>query len=150
MRLMQFRKDWTLLPLQGANDVRFGMSEREVSRRMGLEGQRDVGNTNLVYWNESAVRVDFQPTAHFMEFCDGVGMSVQVFGIDVFKTPAAELIAKLVSLGHEYDADEPELGYCYTFRELQLGLWRPSLPDGPDDDDGRHFATVGIGVTGYY
>ncbi|GKU77079.1 hypothetical protein [Paenibacillus sp. L3-i20] len=47
-------------------------------------------------------------------------------GIDVFRTKADELVAKLDKLS-PYDRNNPELGYSYIFNELNICLWRPSV-----------------------
>lgn len=46
----------------------------------------------------------------------------------------------------KHDDDDPELGFSYIFPSLELAFWRP----GDDDDEEPHFATVGIGVRGYF
>jgi hypothetical protein len=37
-----------------------------------------------------------------------------------------------------------------TRREIDLTLWRPVLPDGRDDPEGRHFQSVGVARPGYF
>jgi hypothetical protein len=38
----------------------------------------------------------------------------------------------------------------YVFLALDLALWRPTLPEGTHDPEGRTFNTVGVGVRGYF
>jgi len=68
-----------------------------------------------------------------------------LFGLPVFSTPAPVLIAA-VGRHAKHDDDDPELGFSYIFPSLELAFWRP----GDDDDEEPHFATVGIGVRGYF
>ena len=47
-----------------------------------------------------------------------------------------------------YDQDDPELGYSYIFKQLDLSLWRPV--DDEQEPEGETFMTVGVGRPGYY
>ena len=70
-------------------------------------------------------------------------------GTDVFAQPAARLV-ELVAQDGPYDPDDPELGYSYIFPHLELALWRPVLPEGEEDPEGRYFSTIGVGRPGYF
>ena len=50
----------------------------------------------------------------------------------------------------DFDADDPELGHSYVCPALDLSLWRPVVPEGPADDEGLTFRSVGVGRLGYY
>ena len=57
-------------------------------------------------------------------------------GVDVFATPADQVLAH-VSGDAAFDPTDPELGYAYIFPDLDLSLWRPVLPETPEDPEGR-------------
>jgi hypothetical protein len=55
-----------------------------------------------------------------------------------------------VSGAAAYDPTEPELGHAYIFPDLDLSLWRPVLPESPEDLEAREFSTIGFGMAGDY
>jgi hypothetical protein len=57
-------------------------------------------------------------------------------GLDVFTTPAAGLITQL---RHRTTVHQEEDGHAFTAPSLLLCLWRPVLPQSPDDQQGRFF-----------
>jgi hypothetical protein len=89
------------------------------------------------------------PVAEYIELSRESGFRAVYRGIDVFATFADEVIAH-VSRVAAFDHADRELGYSYVFPDLDLGLWRPVLPESAEDSEGREFSTVGVGVTGYY
>ena len=109
---------------------------------MGRPGRGPVAAT-------AGVRDTGSPDA-YIEFARGAELMPQLFGMSVFETPAADIVARLVQAGHQYDANDPELGYSYLFKDIQLGLWRAAVPDDEADDEGLHFDTLGLGQAGYY
>nr|WP_257001218.1 hypothetical protein [Vibrio coralliilyticus] len=48
-----------------------------------------------------------------------------------------------------YNHSDPELGYSYVFKELQLSFWRPTLPD-VKEGEGLYFESVAIASEGYF
>jgi len=76
------------------------------------------------------------------------GGDVILYGdVDIFGTPAEELLQRL----GEHDRIEVlEQGRSVTAPDLLLALWRPALPEHPEDEDGRYFESVLIARPGYY
>lgn len=68
-------------------------------------------------------------------------------GLNIFQTPAAELVD---ALALKTEVLEEENGHSFTAPNLLIALWRPTLPEGPDDDDGKYFEAVLIAKPGYY
>jgi len=68
-------------------------------------------------------------------------------GIDVFAIPASELVMRL-DQKCRYDRGTDE--YSYIFHDWELALWRPAVPSTPDDEEGRYFSTISIGIRGYF
>ena len=89
------------------------------------------------------------PVAEYIELSSKSGFDVVYRGVDVFATPADQVVAH-VSRDAAFDPANRELGYSYMFPDLDLSLWRPDIPESPEDPVGREFRTIGIGVTGYY
>jgi hypothetical protein len=70
-------------------------------------------------------------------------------GLNVFTTPAADLVAVLRQRT-TIDEEEEEDGHTFTASSLLLSLWRPVTPQAPDDQEGRFFGSVLIARPGYY
>ncbi len=70
---------------------------------------------------------------------------------NIFEIAAEELIEKIENESvFRFDRNDPEIEYSYIFNDLELSFWRPTIPERKEDNDGRYFETVGIGVKGYY
>lgn len=68
-------------------------------------------------------------------------------GLDVFTTPAAQLVSQLrrhTTILAEEDA------HAFTAPDLLLSFWRSTTPESPDDDEGRFFESVLLARPGYY
>jgi hypothetical protein len=89
------------------------------------------------------------PVVEYIELSPNCGFRALYRGVDVFVTPADEVVAHVVR-DAPFDPDDPELGFGYIFPALDLSLWRPDLPESPEDPEGREFSTIGVGIEGYY
>lgn len=139
---------WLLKPLEGAEQIRFGMSYDEV---VGLLGEPDQSLSDArAGWRKGCLAIYFEPSVTFIELSRDCGLVPKLLGIDVFRTPATEVVTALEVQGHSFDATDPELAHTYVFPAIQVGLWRQVLPEGDDDEEGRYFDTVGVGKKGYY
>lgn len=66
---------------------------------------------------------------------------ISIYGISVFETDADELIEIITE--HDREVDDSEAGFCYSFLNVSIGLWR-------ENDEEKHWDTLGIGVKDYY
>ncbi len=73
--------------------------------------------------------------------------AVSYNGLDVFRTPAADLVAEL---RRHTTVQEKEDGHSFIAPELLLAFWRPTTPETPDDEDGRFFESALLARPGYY
>jgi len=142
--------------LVGIGPVRLGMSCEEVRKAMGVvpnvfrKSQKSQQTTDAFHNNGFQVFYTGEhPTVEYIELSRDCEFSVFIDGIDVFSTPANELIMKLTQKSN-FDQNDPELGYSYVFPEWELALWRPVVPENDNDNDGRYFSTIGIGIRGYF
>lgn len=150
-----------IVPLVGVSPVRLGMSRDQVRSAMGVvpeEFQKTASSaypTDVFHDGFHVYYAGDEPIAEFIELSRDCGFEAFLDGIDVFGIPADELIVRLAQIS-AFDQDDPELGYSYVFPERELALWRPVFPgeDGNEEDqegdEGRYFATVGVGVQGYF
>ena len=79
-----------------------------------------------------------------VEASPGEDVRVLLDGVDVFRTPADEVVERLRA---RYVVEESEEGCSYAVPALALGLWRSAVPDQEDseDDEGRYFESVLVG-----
>jgi hypothetical protein len=143
-------------PLVGIGPVRLGMSCEEVRLVMGVEpnvfqkSQNSQQTADAFHNNGFQVfYTGEQPTVEYIELSRDCDFSVFIDGIDVFSMPANELIMNITQKSN-FDQNDPELGYSYVFPEWELALWRPVVPENDDENDGRYFSTIGIGIHGYF
>ena len=158
-----------LRPLDGCNDITFGMQRVEVRRRLGepenadeasvlsFEGF-DLPSPAVDRWYESEFQVHYDDDLR-VEFIELHGREaehtrVTICGLDAFNIPAVALIGQLSEkLASEFDASDDEIPHSYVWREWDVALWRQVAPeDEPDTEehDGHFFWTVSIGRKGYF
>lgn len=134
-------------PLVGIGPVRLGMTREEVRAVLGepnyAQGNREGFPLGLSVSFTSDGRVEF------IESSRSDACVAYYCGVPVHGTPVEELIAH-ISKSAEFDPNDPELGYSYIFKSLQLSLWRATVPESPADEDGRYFEAVGVGAPGYF
>jgi len=148
--------DYTVQPFVGVGPVRLGMSRKEVRRVMPEQPKPFRKGTAPKYetdaFHEDAFQVFYEgdhPTVEYIELSRGSVVRAVYRDLDVFATPADEVVAH-ISRDSEFDQSDSEIPYSYLFRGLQLSLWRPTIPESDADTDGRYFSTIGIGKRGYY
>jgi hypothetical protein len=147
---------YEVIPHVGIGPVRLGMSRDEVRRAMPGPCQPFLKAPDASHetdaFHESGFQVFYSgtaPEAEYIELSRDSGFRALYRGVDIFATPADAVVSH-VARDAAFDPDDCELGYSYIFPALDLSLWRPVLPESPEDMDGREFSTVGIGVFGYY
>jgi len=144
--------EYEVVPHIGVGPVRLGMTHDEVIKAMGRQPDIVNGKITVGCYHRCAFQVDYstgQHIAEYIEISDWPDFIARFDGIDVFHTPAKELVAHIASKT-PYDDTDWELGYSYIFREYDLGLWRPVIPESDEDPDGRYFSTIGVGIKDYY
>jgi hypothetical protein len=149
---MPFPTDWEVHPGKGAGELRFGDTFEDVVRLLPDQPPAKLWNSNTVRagWQGGGLVIHFNPTVTFIEFSRGAGLVARLLGADVFRTPAGEVVQALVDAGHAFDDSDPEVGYLFVFKDIQVGLWRQVVPRDEKDALGSYFDTVGAGRVGYY
>jgi hypothetical protein len=129
------------------NDVCKVMAEPPRSFRKGPKARYE---TDAFFQNSFQVFYGGdQPTVEYIELSGGSAVRAFYGGLDVFATPADDVV-EFISHDSAFDPNGREIPYSYIFPDLQLSLWRPTIPESPSDTDGRYFCTIGIGRRGYY
>ena len=151
--------------------VCLGMERTIVEDAMGI-GQH-IGNRFYYYNNELAIDYNKNNKVEFIEFLGGVESSLQptIYGLSVFGTDAEEL-KELLKQKNGGDINDTEQGYCYSFENISVGVYREIRPsdvlemieemkvDGISTEDNEdvitdmyrasHWGTIGVGIRGYY
>lgn len=146
------KKEFLLDPLNGVGPVRLGMSREAVLAAFGPATASFHKTPNSRYPTDVWFGSDFQvfyegdePTVAFIELSNGPNLEAVLFGLPVFTTSIPVLISE-IGRRAEVDKTDPELGCSYIFPSLELALWRPYN----DDEEAPYFATVCIGMAGYF
>ena len=141
-------------PLESALGVKLNSSRIEVHNTIGIP-TRIIENTDH-YQNEDlmfSIDYDENNCVEYISISNPLSNKFKVLynNYNIFENTAEELIKKIESETiFRYDRDDPEMEYSYIFNDLELSFWRSTLPESEDDNDGKFFETVGIGVKGYY
>ncbi len=149
--------------------IRLGMEKAAVELALGA-GEA-IGNRYYYFNGEMAI--DYRENkVDFIEFLGGVDGKLKpaIYGVSVFDTNAAELVAVLKK-NNSGEIWDDENGYSYQFSNISIGVYREAIPDeitemieeanrdgNPMSNEdiqyemkrANHWATIGVGITGYY
>jgi hypothetical protein len=91
------------------------------------------------------------PTVEYIELFANDEFRAIYRGMDVFGTPADKLVNH-IRRDAPCDEFDCKLRSSYVFPRLDLSLWRarPMICKSAEDEEGRFFSTIGVGVVGYY
>ncbi|WP_354697194.1 hypothetical protein DSM112329_02822 [Paraconexibacter sp. AEG42_29] len=149
---------YEIVPHVGVGAVNLGMSRADARAVMPelrplllFDGSVPDGDyRDLAHDNAFQVTYDSPDgKIEFIELGQTAAMGVTFAGQLILSLDADEALGILTAQA-SYDETDPELGHSYIFPALELSVWRPSVPKDDGDLDGRHFATIGIGVAGYW
>lgn len=153
------------------NPIYLGMKQSAVEAAIG-KGQF-VRGRYYYYGIDMAIDYDEDKKVEFIEFLGGIDGSLRpvIYGVSAFDTPADEL-ADLLRQRNDGEVNDTERGYSLAFMNISVGVYREILPSDvmelieemkangistEDNEDiakdirkANHWATIGIGVAGYY
>ena len=163
----------TIKPLKGlvweSQMLAFGDTRETVEQMLG---KAQIWGTSLYYFH-NAMRLDFDDDGglEFIEFLSQkADLSLEIFGIDPFTAKANDVIA-LLAKKNDGKVTDRDNGYCITFAEISVGVYRDSIPEDAADlaaeaeaegtplsdeeyeaelSKANHWETIGFGVKGYY
>jgi hypothetical protein len=148
---------YEILVRRGIGPVRFGMSPNEAHAAMGAPPTRSYKKCKtqryeIDSYHENSFQIFYDgdsPTVNFIEISSNGLIDAIFHNISVLQTKACDLVPLVSQYGDYYDRD-PQLGFSYVFRGLDLALWRSMMPESDDDPDGQFFDAVGAGGEGYF
>ena len=147
--------EYEVVPHVGIGPVRLGMTRAESRAALGqearefLKGPGDEVTTDAFHASSFQVFYDASERVEYIELSKSPEVEPIVFGEKILQITADDAV-ELVQRHAAFDESNPELGYSYVFPALELALWRPVVPESEDDEEGRTFSTVGVGVSGYF
>lgn len=167
-----------LIPLEGIHienlgQIVLGSSQGEVQEVIGSPSD---ALDNQYYYDELELRLDFNDQGQ-LEFIESINgpypekTELSIYGINPFQMEAAELVS-ILSKKNNGPIDDSEAGYCYTFLNSSVGVWRQMTEEDVQEDmeaikaegeyednvdmlledleKSKFFWTIGIGIKGYY
>lgn len=140
-------KHYDIEPNTGVGPIKLGMHKTEVE---SIFGKPEFENDNRAgYFSGFIVNYNESNNIEFIELANSKNFTTSYKGKNLHKMPATEAV-EFVSKYDSYDSKDPELGYSYIFKDLQLSLWRGTLPENTSDEDGKYFEAIGIGEANYF
>lgn len=68
-------------------------------------------------------------------------------GLSLLGSPADEVVERLAA---RYAMRVEDSGQFVVLDDLLVALWRPYVPDGPHDMEGKYFESILVALPGYY
>ena len=134
-------------PLIGFGSVTFNMTRASVYAVLGAP-EHINGNSECFL---SCLMVDFDEAGivEFIEMARSKKYVAVFHGHNLHGISANEAV-ELISRYDKLQENDTESGYSYIFPQLQLSLWRGTMPEDESDEDGKYFQAVGVARDGYF
>ena len=136
-----------IIPHIGVGPIKFGMSRKEVEDCFG-KPEFDA-NDRIGFMSGFIVNFDDDDKVEFIEMANSNVFEATYKGINLHSVKADEAIS-ILEKDVAYDKDNLEAGHSYIFKELQLSLWRGSVPVNSNDEEGQYFEAVGVANKNYF
>ena len=139
-------------PHEGVGPLRLGMTRKDCRAAFGdvyeeFRKGPQAERTTDEFLGAVHVFYDDEDRAEYIEVSRVPAVRPIFDGISLLEIEPARAVAT-VARHAPFDGEDPELGYSYVFKPLDLSLWRPV--DDDSEPEGRTFMTVGVGRAGYY
>ncbi|MEE6262425.1 hypothetical protein [Plantactinospora sonchi] len=144
-------------PPRSVGPITLGMSFSEAEHLLrevdGYQPPQPGKWVNAGYFSyESGLALSVgQDRAGFVEVVEvwrpSAGVVVLFQGISLFELPADVVMKRLATVARVVIEDN---GAAVVAPELLLALWRPGVPDDPEDFEGMFFQSALVAAPGYY
>lgn len=138
-------RSFNITPHEGVGPIKLGMGRKEVIKCFGLP--EFDGDYRIGYFDGFLIDFDDDDKVEFIELADSDQFQVMYKNINLHQLKANEVVS-FIEQEDNYDKNDPEIGYSYIFKMLQLILWRGTVSE--DDNNGQYFETVGIAIGSYF
>ena len=145
-------REFVIEPHVGIGPIRLGMTRAEVHETLGKPEFTHADRKREEYLGGFMADYNAQGKVESIEIAESERFRGVFEGECLHELPAEQAVAHLTQFD-DYDPNDPELGYSYTFIGLQMALWRGIVPEpdqDPDDDTGRFFEAVSVAEEGYF
>ena len=136
-----------ITPNIGIGPIKLGMTRKEVLSTFGKPEFEN--NERISFMSGFMVDFDENGLVELIELAHSDKYVATFNGVNLHSTLASEVV-ELVGKYDEVDKEDPEYGYSFIFKSLQLSLWRGVLPDHSEHKDGQYFEAVGIACNNYF
>lgn len=136
-----------ITPNIGVGPIKFGMNRSSVEAVFGKPD--NVSNSRIGFMSGFFIDFNINDKVKFIELSDSAEFEITYSGINLYKIKADDVVA-LLSIKDSYDSTDPELGYSYIFKSLQISLWRGTMPENEQDNDGMYFEAIGVANESYF
>lgn len=140
-------KHYEIVPNVGVGPIKLGMQRAEVEKIFGAPDYEH--DSRVSYFSGFMIDYNDSNNVEFIELANSEHFTASYEGKDLHRIPANEAV-EFVSKFDSFDKNEPELGHSYIFKKLQLSLWRGTMPENENDEDGKYFEAVGIAEANYF
>ena len=143
-------RDFEIIPLERVGPIMLGMARKDVHTVFGPPEHSHSGRECFL----GGFMVDFDENGRveFIELAKSTSFRAAFKGRCLHEISADEAVAHVTKYA-QCDSNSHELGRRFIFLDLQLSLWRATLPDEnqpADDPSGRYFEAVGIAKESYF
>jgi hypothetical protein len=140
-------KQFEIVPNVGIGPIKLGMTMADVRSTFGPPESATAHR--LQYFGCFFVDLDDNGKVEFIEVAKTDAFVATYLGHDLHRMEAKNAVDFVVTHA-PLDDSHPEHGHSYIFPQLQMSLWRSTMPDSDEDLDGRYFEAVGIGRADYF
>ena len=161
------------IEIEGLGTIKLGEEKAEIETLFGLP---ETAFDNQSFYDKYEFRIDYDKfnKVEFIEFIYGPypeKSELTIFNINPFSIGDQNLI-DLLTKENNGEIDDSEAEYCYSFKEISVGIFRESTPKDVEEmivemkengdyeenknwveedlDKSKNFWTIGIGVKNYY
>jgi hypothetical protein len=139
-------------PHVGIGPLRLGMTPAEVRQAVAGHAVEKIGRGREEMIDDLGLNVDYSAADADVTFIQAFpvdGVRFTFTGIDVFTTPADELLAAVACREGLPAPDFSPGRHEYLFPSLRLALWRGVVTEEPGEQ-GWAFESISVHVPGYY
>lgn len=137
-------------PKVGVGPVKLGVERSVAIQSMGAEPdsfkKTPMSQHPTDAFFESGFQIFYEgdePRVESIELSRECGFEATISGVNVLDLPVSEALSKIEEIVGITPVTE-DGGYSFEIPQLGLWLWRPS--NDLDDEEGRFFSTIGVGV----
>ncbi|MGV2873825.1 hypothetical protein [Colwellia sp. E150_009] len=137
-------------PFVGIGPIKLGSTREEIEQILGdPDTCLDREGVIQLFYKGFCIHLNAKGKAEFIAASFDKNYAVTFLGMDLLREKALVLIEN-ISKTYEYDDNDFELGYSYIYQDIQLGFYRPTMPENEEDTEGKYFQVASVAEQGYW